>query len=57
MSEDYVFIKEWLARQSEPLDDGGTFFDDPVPSPLAIDRIPDRQTKQLFNPNNERTKE
>jgi hypothetical protein len=29
-------------------DDGGTFFDDPVPSPLAIDRLPERQ-KQLFD--------
>ena len=46
MSGDYVFEEEWQERQSEPMENIGV--DWSVPSPLAFDRIPEREQETLL---------
>jgi hypothetical protein len=45
-SEDYVFLREWLERQSEPMPNIGV--DWSVPSPLAKKRLPELKQETLF---------
>ena len=45
---EYPFEAEWAERQSEP-DESQAGIHHAPPSPLAFDRIPDREQKQLFD--------
>ena len=46
---DYPFQREWEQAQSEPLPEfsGGSLFGNKKPSPLAIDRLPERKQETL----------
>jgi hypothetical protein len=43
----YPFLEEWLARKAEPLPDGGIDWNQR--SPLAKERLPEREEKTLFD--------
>ena len=48
--DDYPFRAEVERRQQEPEDviNGSSLFANPQPSPLAIERLPERKTETLF---------
>jgi hypothetical protein len=49
-TEDYVFLEEWLGRQSEPMPEfGDSLFTDSGRSPLAMDRLPERKQETFFD--------
>ena len=51
----YPFFDEWLQAQAEPMPDfGRSVFGNTEPSPLTIDRLPERETETLFNSENKR---
>jgi len=49
--DDYPFRAEVERRQQEPEDviNGSSLFANPQPSPLAIERLPERKTETLFD--------
>jgi len=48
--DDYPFQAEWEQAQQEPLPESGdSIFGNGEPSPLASDRLPEREKETLFN--------